>query len=267
MRTVEILKAVVKRSPAYPLVKGGRGAYRQLQRRIAREREIRRLVREPQYRNSNFYTLEPSLLVAIVKAFNIQRRACKDGRNLLDGHGYYEFGVFKGFSFWLAEQVSREYVGPNFRLYGFDSFEGLPRSHVDADLTGWREGRYAASFEIVTDDLKRHGMDSTRASLYKGFYSKQFFSMLTQRERFLPVSICVIDSDIYESAVLVLDFVNDLLVPGSLLLFDDFGPQAKNENHGERRAFREFEEIHPSFQKENLFDYGSNGVAFRVLGM
>jgi len=171
MSTRETLKAVVKRSPAYPFVRGARAAYRQLQRRIARAELQKELHRE----GSFFYTLSPPLLVAIVKAFNIQRRACKDGRNLLDGHGYYEFGVFKGFSFWLAEQVSREYVGPNFRLYGFDSFEGLPRSQVDADVAGWAEGRYAASFEFVTDELTRYGMDFTRARLYKGFYSKQFF--------------------------------------------------------------------------------------------
>ena len=90
--------------------------------------------------------------------------------------------------------------------------------------------------------------------------------MLNQRERFLPVSICVIDSDIYESAVLVLDFIKDLLVPGSLLLFDDYNSGIRDDNHGERRALREFEEMRPSFQKEHLFDYGKDGVVFRVLG-
>ena len=101
--------------------------------------------------------------------------------------------------------------------------------------------------------------------LYKGFFSKPFFDSLRQRESFLPVSICVIDSDLYESCVEVLDFIKDYLVPGSILLFDDYNVFNKDDNHGERRALREFEQKHPAFQKEYLFDFGWHGVAFRVL--
>ncbi len=101
--------------------------------------------------------------------------------------------------------------------------------------------------------------------LYKGFFSKPFFDSLRQCESFLPVSICVIDSDLYESCVEVLDFIKDYLVPGSILLFDDYNAFNKDDNHGERRALREFEQKHPAFQKEYLFDFGWHGVAFRVL--
>ncbi len=43
-----------------------------------------------------FYTLSPDVLVALVKAFNIQRSEVSAVRHLLDGHGYYEFGMFRG---------------------------------------------------------------------------------------------------------------------------------------------------------------------------
>jgi hypothetical protein len=64
-----------------------------------------------------FYTASPDLLVALVRAFNIQKSRLSAGQNLLEGHGYYEFGLFKGFSFWFADQLAREYAGPTFRLH------------------------------------------------------------------------------------------------------------------------------------------------------
>jgi len=208
------------------------------------------------------------LLVAIAKAFDLQRSGLSQwGRDLLKGHAYYEFGLFKGFSFWFAEQISREYTGSDFLFYGFDSFEGLPESEVDADRRKWPKGSFVGSLDFVTAKLEQHGTQFSRVKLYKSFFSSSFFADLRQRESFLPVAICVIDSDLYESCVEVLAFIKDYLVPGSILLFDDYNAFHKDDNYGERRALREFEQKHPVFQKEYLFDFGWHGVAFRVLAV
>lgn len=206
-----------------------------------------------------FYTLSPALLVAIVKAFNLQEE-----RDLLRGYAYYEFGLFRGFSFWFAEQISREYANPDFRFYGFDSFEGMPASEVDIDPIHWAKGSYASSFESVMSKLKRHKTDFSRVKLYKGFFSKSLFDSFRKNETFLPVSICVIDSDLYESCVEVLSFIKDYLIPGSILLFDDYNVFNRDDNHGERRALREFEQGHPAFRRESIFNFGWHGEAFRV---
>jgi len=79
--------------------------------------------------------------VAIVRAFNYQ----KNNNGPLSGHGYYEFGLFKGFSLWFAERISHDYVGSDFHSYGFDSFEGLPDTKVDKLDLFWSKGEYAAS--------------------------------------------------------------------------------------------------------------------------
>jgi O-methyltransferase len=213
--------------------------------------------------NENFlwYTLSPMLLTAIAKAFDIQN-SNQPGKGLLEGHGYYEFGMFRGFSFWFAEWISREHTGQDFRFYGFDSFEGLPESEVDRN---WKKGNYAAPLEFVTGMLKRHGTDFSRVKLYKGFFSKQLFESLRQTEVFSPCAIGVIDCDLYESTVEVLDFIKDYLVPGSILIFDDYADI--DDTHGEKRAFLEFEQKNPKFQKEHLFDYGGHGTAFRVIAV
>ena len=100
--------------------------------------------------------------------------------------------------------------------------------------------------------------------MYKGFFSKEYFDELKRKEDFEPVSICVIDSDIYESCVSVLDFIKDYLVIGSILLFDDYNVFEKDDNHGERRALKEFEQKNPTFCKQHIFDFGWHGVAFKV---
>ncbi|MBI4505444.1 MAG: hypothetical protein HY691_07910 [Chloroflexi bacterium] len=128
---------------------------------------------------------------------------------MLDSHGYYEFGLFKGFSLWFAEQVSRDHRGEDFYFYGFDSFEGLPRSQVDMDPICWREGNYAASLEFVMNQLRSYGGDLEKTRLYKGWFSKELFNGLRENDEFLPAAICVIDCDVYESCVEALGFVKE----------------------------------------------------------
>ena len=264
MKFIHDLKGIIKGSFLYPFL---------LRVKVWRQNEWKAQTHKKILNSTAFfYTLSPILLVAISKAFKYQHLNRSGGTNFSEGHGYYEFGLFKGFSFWFAEQMSRDYVGNDFQFYGFDSFEGLPKSEVDSDYLYWREGNYAASIEYATEKLKDHGTDLKKVKLFKGFYSKHHFDSLRKSNSFLPISICVIDSDIYESCVEVLDFIKDLLVPGSILLFDDYNfydgaGNPKGDNHGERRAMKEFEESNPTFSKEHLFDFGRNGVAFRVTGI
>lgn len=214
-----------------------------------------------------FYTLSPDVLVALVKAFNLQRQAATSGRDLLSGHAYYEFGLFKGFSFWFAEQVAREYTDSTFRFLGFDSFEGLPQPQLDVEAKSFREGDFRGAYEVVTGNLRRWKTDFSRIQLHKGFYSDRLFDELRRNEQFPPASIVLIDVDLYESCVPVLEFIKPYLVEGTILLFDDYNQMGPDDNSGERRALIEFESRNPGFKKEYLWDYGWEGVAFRVVSL
>jgi hypothetical protein len=141
-----------------------------------------------------FYTLSPDALVAIVKAFNLQRQAAAGGRDLLDGHAYYEFGMYKGFSFWFAEQLAREYTDSTFRFLGFDSFEGLPQPQLEVEAHVFRKGDFRGTYDVVTGNLRRWKADFSRMQLHKGFFSDRFFNELRAKEQFPPIAICLIDS-------------------------------------------------------------------------
>jgi Macrocin-O-methyltransferase (TylF) len=224
--------------------------------RLARAILGRKLAPEP------FYSPNPEVLVALVRAFRLQ-----EDSHLLAGYGYYEFGLFKGASLWFAEQISREVTGKNFCFYGFDSFQGLPAPKLEREARVYSKGDFGCSLGEVTENLKKYRADFGRIRLYPGFFSPAHFARLAREQEFLPVSIALVDVDLYESTVPVLDFIGPYLVNGSLLLFDDYNQFGPDNTHGERRALLEFSQRYPTFRLEHLFDYGREGVAFRVLSV
>ncbi|RBY86541.1 class I SAM-dependent methyltransferase [Blastococcus sp. TF02A-30] len=131
-----------------------------------------------------------------------------------------EFGVFTGRS--LAE-IAR--ARPGGRVYGFDSFRGLPedyRPHV-------REGAFAV------DRLPR----VEGAELVVGLFADTLPGFLA--EHVGPVDLVHVDGDLYSSAVTVLDLLGPRLGAGSVLVFDEFFNYPGWQQH-EFRAWREWQE-------------------------
>jgi hypothetical protein len=89
-----------------------------------------------------FYTASPDVLVALVRAFNSQRDLQQQGYDILNGGSYYEFGLYRGFSLWFAEQLSREYAEENFRCLGFDSFAGAAQAKSESGVVSISQGRF-----------------------------------------------------------------------------------------------------------------------------
>ena len=205
-----------------------------------------------------FATLHPNLLIGIHRALG---RLAARGQT---SGGYFEFGLYRGFSFWFANNLAKE-MGLSLEFHGFDSFEGLPPSKVDIHRN-WQPGNYACSLDQVKSSLKQWGMPQPY-TLHKGWYSAPYFAQI-EKQHPLPVpAIAVIDSDLYESATEVLQMLHPRLRVGTILLFDDFNAFAGDANHGERRALREFEGTYPTFRKTSLFSFGPYGEAFEVTAL
>lgn len=211
-----------------------------------------------------FYTLSPDVLVALVKVFRQIDQERRDGRDLIAGHAYYEFGLYRGFSIWYAEQLTRELDMSDLRLYGFDSFEGLPDPQLDVEAAIFSRGDFRGSYDAVTKHLVDWKADLSRIALFKGFYSQSAFASFSATEKFLPAAVCLIDVDLYESCVPVLEFMSNYLVPGSFVLFDDFNQIGDNNAAGERRALAEFQSAQPGIRLDHVFDYGWEGAVYRV---
>jgi len=213
--------------------------------------------------NEYFYTLSPAAIGAISTSFALLAR---DRPELLSEGGFYEFGVFKGFTLWFAEIAHRHLTGKSFRYYGFDSFEGLPSGSIDQN-DWWLPGNYAASHEQVAKNMAEHGADFSRIHLCKGWFSPELFTNFAKTVPLNRVAVVNIDSDMYESCVAVLDFFGSKFERGTILLMDEIRNTFPEDphNHGELKALTEYISRHPNMKVAHLFDYGVYGSAFQVV--
>lgn len=119
--------------------------------------------------------------------------------------GYYlQFGVHKAFT---LNNMAR--MRPDVHWYGFDSFEGLPH---DWDLGG--KAIPASKFW-----LRELPTVKENVSLIKGWYSDTvpiFAALMSQ-----PCAFIDVDSDVYISARDILYGLNDHIIPGTIIRFDE----------------------------------------------
>lgn len=178
---------------------------------------------------------------------------------------YYEFGLYRGFTFWSAQQFMQTLGNKSIRFVGFDSFQGLPKPHgVDTYRDDFVEGQFRAGYDYVHDKLNEHGVDWNRTLLIPGFFADSLTPACKKVHGLRRAAVVLVDCDLYESTTYVLAFLDDLLLDGSFVIFDDWNAFDADDEKGERRAFREFLASQPRWSAEPLFAYGAHGQAFRM---
>lgn len=154
----------------------------------------------------------------------------------LTGH-VVEFGVYKGASFirWcnfrnvLESEASR-------KIIGFDAFGKFP-AQSDRDDSRFIEGFEKSGGEGIPvpelqKSLESKGFGNTE--LVAGDISKTLPKYLEENPE-LRFSLIHIDVDVYEPTRVILNSIYDRLVPGGLVVLDDYGIIS-----GETRAVDEF---------------------------
>ncbi len=175
---------------------------------------------------------------------------------------YLEFGVFCGSSmacmFRALERLSLHDV----RLFGFDSFKGLPAQAKDE---GWSPGDYCMSIQYTKRFLSEQGVDMTRTYLIDGWFADTLNDDTKKKYDLRKSCIFMIDCDIYTSSREALEFIFPLLSKVSIVLFDDwFSLDSQGENLGQKKAFSEFLEAHPEFTASPFDSYGKNSKIFLI---
>jgi hypothetical protein len=169
---------------------------------------------------------------------------------------YLEFGVFKGASLLHAQKLSGTLNLDQMRFIGFDSFQGLPPVPGQQQDVFY-EGQYSCGEAQVRTWLSQHGADWTRLMLVPGFFDQ---SLTTEKKAGLGLTKCAVamlDCDIYSSTKVALEWIDDVIAPGSIVIFDDwyaYGDDERSWLDGQRRAMKEHE---PSSRWvfEELFSY------------
>ena len=201
-----------------------------------------------------FSSATPRLGDGLVHVF----KAASELGTFRDGGDYCEFGLFKGYSFWKAQQEANR-QGLNCRFFGFDSFAGLPEiGAIDKTNHGeFRAGQFSCSRQQVTANLNAAGgIDWERTFLIPGYFEKSLTPELVEQHRIRKVGVALINCDLYSSTVEVLNFLRRLIGDKTVLVMDDWNCFQADDNKGQRRALREFLETASHLSLEPLLSYG-----------
>ena len=143
-----------------------------------------------------------------------------------------EFGVFRGATLrYIAERANQP-------VHGFDSFHGLPADWTHTQ----RKGRFSLDGRVPQ-------LDIPGISVHEGLFSDSLPVFL--REHPGPVRFLHVDCDLYSSTKDVFRHLGGRIVPGTVIVFDEYLNYPGWREH-EYRAFQEFIE--------------ANGHSYRYLG-
>lgn len=138
--------------------------------------------------------------------------------NLTNGRLACEFGVFDGTSINYVSSLVET------RVYGFDSFEGLPER--------WRDGYGKGFFKFSSLPRVRSNVD-----LIKGWFKDTLPAFLERHRE--AVGFLHIDCDLYSSTECIFNLMSDRIGPECIIVFDEYFNYPGWEG-GEHKAFKEF---------------------------
>jgi O-methyltransferase len=179
-------------------------------------------------------------------------------RNGRDNIGdYLEFGVYGGASLACMHRATAALELSSVRLFGFDSFEGLPQPDEDeSSATSWHRGQFAFDEAAAKANLSREGVDWNRAKIIKGWFDETLTADLPRREAIEKASVIMLDCDLYSSTKTALEFCGPLIRDEAVLFFDDWWPDSLGaQDMGEKRAFDEFLSVNADLDVTELESY------------
>jgi hypothetical protein len=132
-----------------------------------------------------------------------------------------EFGVFDGGSLKQIAGSTQQDV------HGFDSFEGLPED--------WTHFQKKGRFSLGGVPPQLGGLKNVK--LHKGWFQDTLPGFLAQHPG--PARFVHIDCDLYSSATTVLGLLAGRIVPGTVIVFDEYLNYPGWQEH-ECKAFAEF---------------------------
>ena len=137
---------------------------------------------------------------------------------------FAEFGVWKGrCARWILE-----FLPEDSKLHLFDSFEGLPEHWVGHFSKG--------HFAVYKQRSPR--FDDPRVRVVKGWFSESLPGYFDGGK---PLAFMHMDADLYSSTMDVFRNTNDVIVPGTVILFDEYVlPNKGQTSEDEHRALMDY---------------------------
>jgi O-methyltransferase len=182
---------------------------------------------------------------------------------------YLEFGVYRGGSFIHAYRHHRQlferyttvhrrhaddaFLQSRMRFLAFDSFEGLPASDQTQIPIHWRgDAAMACSEPEFLANLEAAGVDLADVVTVPGYFEASLTPDTARQVGLTRAAVVNVDCDLGASTVPVLDFLDDVLVDGTVLIFDDWFYYRGHPGRGEHGAFETWLARHPELVASEL---------------
>jgi hypothetical protein len=185
------------------------------------------------HENGFYLTSDVSRIAKLLAHYELFRRTLN-----LPG-AIVECGVFKGASLVRWATFRHLFGGPMSKhIVGFDMFGEFPGTEWEDDKPVRERfiqaaGSVSISAQQLREVLERKGV-ADNVELVEGDICQTLPAYVAEHPA-LAVSLANLDTDVFEPAVTTLECLWDRLVPGGILVLDDFGVFP-----GETAAIREF---------------------------
>jgi O-methyltransferase len=134
----------------------------------------------------------------------------------LDTGSIIEIGVWRGGTGALIAQSAIQH-GINEKVYLCDTFQGVVKAgSKDSDYRG---GEHSDTSKHTVEDLVHHKLKLHNAMILEGVFPDESCHTVDGK----VFRLCHIDVDVYQSAKDIVDWIWDKLVPGGIIVYDDYG--------------------------------------------
>lgn len=157
--------------------------------------------------------IKTNTLVDIFRCFELWQLVGDSGK--LEHGDFIEIGVWRGGTGCLMAKKCQS-AGILSKVYLCDTFTGVVKAGpLD---TGYFGGEHADTSKDLVENLVR-SLALDNVEILQGIFPDDTGSVIQDRK----FRLCHIDVDVYQSAKDILDWIWGRMVPGSIIVFDDYG--------------------------------------------
>jgi O-methyltransferase len=176
---------------------------------------------------------------------------------------YLEFGVFTGSSFVFTVKANRQLraiADLKTRFFGFDSFSGFGAVSATDKHPFYQDNTFSVDAQKVIRNIEKQ-TKGAEVTIVPGFFEETLTKKRASEYGIDHARVVFIDCDLFDPALLALEFVRPALQQGTLLLMDDYYSYRGDPTLGVQGAFAEFCRRHQEFVWRRVYDYGFGGIA------
>lgn len=219
-------------------------------------RKILRILRDPMpIRRKRSRPSKRAFEAKFIKAW---KRIKRSGGTLGD---YLEFGASGGRTMSAMHNALKLLALKQVRMFGFDSFEGMPDRAAFEDEGRWKPGDYEVSLEETREQLTDVNVNWDNTHLIKGWFEETLNAETAKKFNIQKAGVILIDCCNVSSAKTALTFSRNLIKGQAIIVFANW---RKNASFGERRAYSEFLSENKYLKSKELATFKPSGKMFIV---